>query len=105
MPMLNPKARIVAVIGAALIAAAAFAPAANARSEMPTGGPPAEYIDFLKMKPMQAMHMIDVGKKGYVTREEYMKFHEDMFDRMDKDRDGKLTPQEWLGRQVRQSDG
>ena len=27
-------------------------------------GPPAEYVKFLKMKPMDVMHMMDVGKKG-----------------------------------------
>lgn len=87
------------------ISAAVLTAPAHARTEMPTGGPPAEYIDYLKMKPMQAMHMMDKGNKGFVTREAFMKFHEEMFDRMDKDHDGKLSPEEWLGRQLRNSDG
>jgi len=90
---------------AALVSSLVFIPAAQAATEMPTGGPPAQYIDFLKMKPMKAMHMMDVDHKGSVTKEQFMKFHEQMFDKMDKDHDGKLTPQEWLGREIRKSDG
>ena len=68
-------------------------------------GPPAEYVKFLKMKPMDVMHMMDVGKKGHVTKEEFMKFHEAMFENMDKNRDGQISAQEWLGRELRRSDG
>ena len=74
------------------------------RRKWPTGGPSAEYIDFLNMKPMQARHMMDSRNKGYVAKEEFMKFHEEMFDRMDKDHDGKIAPQEWLDRELRKSD-
>jgi len=59
-------------------------------------GPPAEYVKFLKMKPMDVMHMMDVGKKGHVTKEEFMKFHEAMFEKMDKDHDGKLAVKEFM---------
>lgn len=91
------------LISAALAASLVFVMAAHA-TEMSTGGPPAQYIDYLNMKPMKAMQMMDKDKKGYVTKEEYMKFHVDMFDRMDKNKDGKLTSEEWLGREVRKSD-
>jgi len=50
-----------------------------------------------KMKPMDVMHMVDADKKGYVTREEFIKFEEQFFDRMDRDHDGKATAQEWMG--------
>jgi Ca2+-binding EF-hand superfamily protein len=79
-----------------------LAPRASAYEEMPTGGPPAQYTQFLKMKAMQVM---DSGKKGTVTKEEFMKFHEEMFDRMDKNHDGKLSPEEWLGHAPKKSDG
>ena len=59
-------------------------------------GPPSEYTKFLKMMPMDVMHAIDTAKKGYVTREEFMKFHEAMFERMDKDHDGKLAVKEFM---------
>jgi hypothetical protein len=58
---------------------------------------PKSYGDFVKMKPMEIMHMMDPGKKGFVTKEEFMKFHEGMFDKMDKDKDGKLSREEWIG--------
>lgn len=68
-------------------------------------GYPGNYEYFLSQKPMELMHMMDKGNKGYVTKEEYMKFHEEMWKRMDKDKDGKLSAAEWLGRQLRASDG
>ena len=58
---------------------------------------PKSYSDFVKMKPMAVMHMMDTDKKGFVTKEQFMKFHEDMFDKMDKNKDGKLSREEWLG--------
>jgi hypothetical protein len=89
---------------AAAAALATLAQTAAAATEMPTGGPPAEYINYLKMKPMQLMHMIDQDKEGFVDKEEFLKFHEELFERMDKDRDGKVGPEEWLGRPVQKSD-
>src|SRR5690242_10901202 len=56
---------------------------------------PKSYVALMHMKPMDVMHKIDVDKKGYVTKEEFMKFHEKMFDMMDRDHDGKVTEQEW----------
>jgi|ERR1700674_845450 hypothetical protein len=105
MSALYPTGRIAALIGTALLAASALLPTLSVADDMRTGGPPTEFVSYLKMKPMQLMHMMDAGKKGYVTKEEFMKFEEEMFDKMDKDHDGKLTPQEWLGRAVRKSDG
>jgi hypothetical protein len=56
---------------------------------------PGNYGAMMKMKPMDVMHMMDPGKQGYVTRDQYMKFHEAMFDKMDKDKDGQVTEKEW----------
>ncbi len=58
---------------------------------------PKSYSSLVKMKPMEIMHMMDPGKKGFVTKEDFMKFHEAMFDKMDKDKDEKLSREEWLG--------
>ena len=91
------KPLIAATFCAAAAAAFAFLPSARAATEMRTGGPPAEYVDYLKMKPMQAMHMMDADKKGYVTKEEFMKFHEELFEKIDKDHDGKLSMEECMG--------
>ena len=59
---------------------------------------PKSYREFMKMKPMHVMHMMDEGKKGYVTKEEYMKFHEALFDRMDRNHDGKVNVEEWMAK-------
>ncbi len=58
---------------------------------------PKSYSDFVKMKPMEIMKMMDKDKRGYVTKEEFMKFHEQMFDKMDKNKDGVLSREEWIG--------
>ncbi len=58
---------------------------------------PSSWLEYRKMEPMPAMHMMDTDKKGYVTKEEFMKFQEEFFSRMDKDHDGKVTADEWLG--------
>jgi hypothetical protein len=56
---------------------------------------PANYVAMMKMKPMDVMHLMDPDKKGYVTKEDFMKFHEMMFEKMDKNHDGKLTESEF----------
>ena len=85
------------IAGAALLAStAAFAT---------SDGYPGNYEYLGSQRPMEIMHMMDKGNKGYVTKEEFMKFHEEMWKRMDKNHDGKVSPEEWLGRQLRQSDG
>jgi hypothetical protein len=50
----------------------------------------------MKMKPMDVMHVMDPDNKGYVTKEDYMKFHEMMFQKMDKNRDNKLDEDEFV---------
>jgi len=65
---------------------------------------PSDWLNFIQMKGMRAMHAIDLDKDGFVTKEEFMKFQEQFFDRMDKDKDGKLTPEEWLGRKPTKKD-
>ncbi len=37
---------------------------------------PKSYAEFMKMDPAECMKMIDHDNKGYVTKEEYMRFHE-----------------------------
>jgi hypothetical protein len=83
-----------AVMGfmAALVASLAFTAQA---SDVTPEDMPASYASMMKMKPMDVMHMIDPDKKGYVTKDEFMKFHEALFDKMDKNKDGKVSEQEF----------
>jgi Ca2+-binding EF-hand superfamily protein len=53
------------------------------------------YPALMKMKPMDTMKMMDGDKSGFVTREEFMKFYEDLFDRLDKDKNQQVTAPEF----------
>jgi len=86
-----------AALAFAVVASVSFLPVARA-GDASQDRIPASYSAFMKMKPMAVMHAMDNGKKGYVTKEEFMKFHEAMFDKMDKDKDGKLTQDEWIAK-------
>jgi len=61
---------------------------------------PPTYGALMKMKPADVMRMMDPDKKGYVTKSDFVKFHEKMaekmFDRMDKNHDAKLTEDELI---------
>ena len=44
-----------------------------------------------KMQPQQIFNMMDADHKGYVTKEEFMKFQEQLFNTWDKDKSGRLA--------------
>lgn len=71
--------------------------AAAASDPQYTAGYLNSWTAMRKMKPMEVMHIVDADKKGYVTKEEFMKFQEQFFRRMDRDHDGKISAQEWMG--------
>jgi hypothetical protein len=56
---------------------------------------PTSYMKLMKMAPMEVMHLIDKGTKGYVTREEFLEFQEQFFRTMDRDRNGRISEVEW----------
>ncbi len=82
------------VLAGAAVATFATSAAAEGRLE----DVPSSYPALQKMKPVEVMHMIDKEKKGYVTREEFMKFQEALFDRLDKNRDRRLDEVEFTDR-------
>ena len=43
-----------------------------------------------KMKPSELYNMMDKDKDGYVTKEEFLKFQERVFDSWDKNKTGRL---------------
>ncbi|BDG06080.1 EF-hand domain-containing protein [Anaeromyxobacter oryzae] len=82
---------------AALLAGVAVAPVARATT--PTSTDEARgFPQLSKMKPMDVMHAMDKEGKGYVTREEFMKFQEEFFERMDRNHDGKVDTNEFMGK-------
>jgi hypothetical protein len=86
-----------AVAGAALVASVAFAPAVRAaEGETKSSAPSAQKMPstpyrMYKTDPMQMYKMMDADNKGYVTKEEFMKFQEQLFDKWDKAKQGRLT--------------
>jgi EF hand len=93
----NVRGVLAAVLGAGVVASIGYMPAVRA-ADVSQDKIPASYAALMKMKPMDVMHMVDTEKKGYVTKEEFMKFHEAMFEKMDKDKNGQLSREEWEGR-------
>lgn len=77
----------------AALAAPAASRAGDASMEVPRS-----YRALMKMKAIEVMHMMDPGKTGFVTKADYMAFHEAMYEKMDRNKDGKLSKSEWLDR-------
>ncbi len=79
-----------------LIAAAALALSMSSLAHAATVDPE-NWRALISMDAMEIMHMIDTGKTGKLTKDQFMKFQSNLFDRMDKNKDGYVTVQEWLG--------
>ena len=86
-----------AALASALVAVMAIIPNAHA-ADTSQDMMPAGYNSLMKMKPMEVMHLMDPDKKGYVTKSDFMKFHERMFEKMDKNHDDKLSEAEFVER-------
>jgi len=95
----RPTARTMSLartaFAAAVVAVMTAVPNAHA-SDVSFDKVPPNYGMLMKMKPMDLMHAMDPDKKGYVTKEDYMKFHEMMFQKMDKNHDNRLDEDEFL---------
>ena len=81
----------------ALLAVVAVVPAARA-ADVSFDKVPANYAMMMKMSPQDLRKAMDPDQKGYVTYDDYMKFHEMMFEKMDKNHDGKLDASEFAPR-------
>lgn len=78
---------VIASMGAAL---------ALSVSSVAFAGHPAGYPNAFH--DLKYMAMVDTDGNHEVTKEEFMAFHEKMFDQMDKNHDGKIDQAEWRGR-------
>ncbi len=93
------RAAALAMASAAMLASISFPFVAEAAetSHDKMMQTPRSYSEFLKMDPVECMKMIDHEHKGYVTKEEYMRFHEAFFKSMAKKNADRVTREEWLG--------
>jgi hypothetical protein len=93
-PKIDRARFALAAVGAATIVALVPATSraaedATKKEKMPS------YPALMKMKPTEVMKMMDTDKGGYVTREEFVKFYEDLFDRLDRDKNQQVAPAEF----------
>jgi hypothetical protein len=93
--MVATKHSRIALLTACIALAVTFAPSLAWAADAAKS--PNNFEEFFKMHAMPAMHMMDKDNKGYVTKDEFMKFMDELFDRMDKDHSGKVNVEEWLG--------
>jgi EF hand len=103
MPASSPKRSIPRSIAIAALLLAGAAPLAGRAGEVTSTDQARAWAALHQMKPMEVMHMIDADRKGYLTREEFMKFQSEFFDRMDRNHDGKVDAEEWMGKPVKGS--
>lgn len=54
--------------------------------------------ELMKMDPEHCMMMMDANHKGYVTKEEFMKFQEQLWTNMDKNRNNQVDRSEFEGK-------
>lgn len=86
-----------AVLGAAAIASFASAQPARAAEAREENAPPSDTA-VQKTKPADVLPMIDTDKKGYVTREEFLKFNEAVLERIDGNEDRRANEVEFTDR-------
>lgn len=74
---------------------AAASAAEDAKHHDQMGKTPASMTQLMKMDPEECMKMMDHGSKGHVTKKEFMKFQEDLWKKMDKNKDGRADRAEF----------
>lgn len=69
--------------------------AEDAKHQDHSGKMPSSMAQLMKMDPEECMKMMDKEHKGHVTKKDFMKFQEELWQRMDKNRDNKVTAPEF----------
>jgi len=108
--MFKPWQIVLAVTAAALIAGVMVVNAAPTQAEKSTGAVTATAAEKTEYErklaeaadaAKQLLLVMDTNKRGKVSKQEWMKFMEDEFDRLDTDRKGQLDIKELSQSRVR----
>ena len=70
--------------------------AEDAKHQDHTGKMPSSMAQLMKMDPEECMKLMDKEHKGHVTKKEFMKFQEELWQKMDKNRDGQADREEFV---------
>jgi hypothetical protein len=94
------RAVLLSVTMSAAVAALTLFPltvraAEDAKHQDHMGKKPTSMAELMKMSPEECMKMMDKEHKGHVTKQEFMKFHEELWQKMDKNRDDRVTTPEF----------
>ncbi len=86
---------LLSVTMSAAVVALTFCPltvraAEDAKHQDHMGKTPTSMAQLMKMDPEECMKMMDKEHKGHVTKKEFMKFQEELWQKMDKNRDGRV---------------
>jgi Ca2+-binding EF-hand superfamily protein len=57
------------------------------------------------MRTMKMMHMMDTDNDGNVTKEEFMAYHEMVWEKMDKNHKGYMMEEDWINIELKKSGG
>lgn len=87
-------ARVLA-LASALLLTSVMLPAAAHAADTSTDKKEMTYGTFMKMDPAECMKMMDKAHKGYVTKKEFMKFQEQLFNNIPKKSSDRVTSEEW----------
>jgi len=82
------------VLGASLFISVSL-PAPAQASEASYDKMKMTFAQFAKMDPAKGMKMMDSDNKGYVTKEEFLKFQEKLFSNIPKQSPDRVTMEEW----------
>jgi hypothetical protein len=82
---------------AAVCTAAALGIATLAQGAAPTNTDlPRSVGELMNMSPMEVMHQMDADHSGMITKEEYLKYFSDLWDRMDKEHASKVPKEVFM---------
>jgi hypothetical protein len=89
------SATMSAAAGALALSPLSVRAAEEPKHEEHMGKMPKSMAQLMKMDPEECMKMMDKDHKGYVTKKDFMKFQEELWKNMDKNKDNRVDHAEF----------